>query len=120
MLWGFKDVYSFNFDGVPQSDGVIERTSNDFRVIVNLLVRFLFQSAWFQSDDFNDRVSMSFNVVRLLAHLDSEGTHVPISENKQDILVDINLNDPTVGHLLLDCILLTHVDVSNVDVAHSV
>ena len=60
---------------------------------------------------------MPLDVVGLLTHLNLECQHLTLCEDKQNVSIDIDLLNFTIGNLLLDRVLLAHVDVCDVDVS---
>lgn len=122
LFWRLKDVENVHFLRIPEADSIVEGASNDFGFVTNLLLSFILESLWVQTDDFEDGVGVAFNVLGLLAHFDSEGFHAALCKAEQDpvlgaLAVNIDDLDFTVANLLLDGVLLAHVHICDVNVS---
>jgi hypothetical protein len=122
LFWRLKNVQNVHFLRIPETDSIVKRAGNNFGFVANLLLSFILESLWVQTDDFEDRVGVAFNILSLLAHFDSECFHAALCKAEQDPVLGafaININDLdfTIANLLLNGIFLAHVHICDVDIS---
>ena len=135
LFWRLKDVQNVHSLRVPEADSIVKRASYDFRFVANLLLSFILEPLWVQTDDLEDRVGVAFDVLGLLAHFDSEGFHAALCEAEQhsvlrrrfflfffaifldSFAVNVDDLDFTIANLPLDRIPLAHVYMCDVNVS---
>lgn len=60
VLGGFHFGYHVQFFEVPQKDCIVERTGDHFGRVRDLIFMRLDHFAWFEHDNFEDRLGVSF------------------------------------------------------------
>lgn len=80
VVRSFEHVGYLHFLGVPESNGVVQRASDYFRFVFDLLVGLLLKSLGVKTDNFEDCIRVAFDVGCLLAHFYSKCLHASLEE----------------------------------------